>query len=674
MRSKALLTLCAAAVAASCQAQRSSQAESTVSVLTNMSLEELMQVEIVVRSVFKKPQRLWASPAAVTVITGDEIRRSGARSIPEALRLIPGVYVARVDASTWAISSRGFDGRIANKLLVLVDGRSVYTPLLTGVFWEMQDTVIADIERIEVIRGPGATLWGANAVNGVINVVTKRARDTQGGLLEMGVGTEERFFSTLRYGGRLGEHAWYRVYAKAFERDGSANAEGADLNDGWRAWRTGLQIDWDLSAQDTLTLDGAYLEGRTGGTALLPLYTPPFVQVVPDSADMSGGHFLARWTRTYSETSDLTLQTYYDVTRHDELLAQAVAKTLDVELTHHFQPADRHDIVWGLGARQVSDEFRGSDTLWVVPETATDYIYSALIQDEIELVADRLAFTIGSKFEHNEYTGFEYQPSARLAWTPPSPEGRVPRQTVWAAVSRAVRIPSRIEENAVDNMPGTSEGLFPRWIGSGNLDSEELLAYELGYRVQPTARLTLDLAGFYNRYDRLGTVEFGMPFLETMPPPPHLVLPGTLTNNAKGTTYGVEFSPELMLSDRWSLRGGYALLKMDLEFDGALPGSMIRGDGESPEQIAFLRSSANLPGGVGLDFMLRYVDSIPALDVHSYLELDARLSWRPRDSIELFIVGQNLLADQHREYFPTYVPALTTEVERGVYAGITVTF
>ncbi len=633
--------------------------------LTELTLEELMDIEITVTSAAKKPQKLTEAAAAISVVTGDQIRRAGVTSIPEAFRLVPGMHVARVDANKWAISSRGFDGRISNKLLVLVDGRHVYTPLFTGVFWEVQDTILDDIDRIEIIRGPGGTLWGANAVNGVINVVTKSAKHTQGGLLRLGAGTEERTFGEVRYGGTLSTDAYYRIYAKYVDRDGFVDEAGNDTNDNWQMRLTGFRIDWDLTPDDSLTFQGQYYDGDGLQTVLQPIFTPPFVQPVRDAIDMTGGHLLARWERHLGENSDLALHAYLHRGNREEAVASGDTEITEIDFQHRFPVRERHDILWGLGVRITGDEVHSGAVLAVEPERATDYVYHAFFQDEITITPERLSLTVGSKFEHNDYTGYEFQPSVRLTWVP------APKQTVWAAVSRAVRTPSRTERYLRFTMPGTADAIFSVWIPSADYDSETLLAYELGYRVQPNERLALDAAAFYNCYDDLQASEPGAPTLDPSPLP-HAVLPFHFTNNSQGHTYGLELAADYKASDHWRLYAGYSLLKMDIELKDALPGTqMTYTEGKSPEHMAFLRSSWALPGNVDFDMALRYVDALPAIDVDGYLELDARMAWRPTQQMELFVVGQNLLDAQHTEFRPVMIQTLPTQVERSVYVGVT---
>jgi iron complex outermembrane receptor protein len=426
-------------------------AQTRPSDLAVASLEDLMNIEVT--SVSKKEEKLFQTAAAVYVITQDEIRRSGLTSIPELLRLVPGVTVARIDGTKWAISARGFNGRLANKLLVLIDGRSVYSPETSGVYWEVQDLLLEDIERIEVIRGPGGTLWGANAVNGVINIITKRAEDTQGVLVTAGGGSEERGFGSFRYGARMGEHADYRVYGKYFKRIGLVDALGRSANDGQQALRAGGRVDWTLTDRDELTLQGDIYGTRLRETPTVVSPDNPFAPFANRPGEFTGGHVLGRWTRAFSKRSDLALQVYYDRFDRDLFDLADHINTFDVDLQHHVALGQQHDVVWGLGYRLVSHEAHGDSAtpIHFNPARKTAHLFSGFAQDEITLVKDRLRLMVGAKLEHNQFSGFEAQPSIRVSWTPSS------KQAVWAAVSRAVRTPVRSEQDikaSIQTVPG----------------------------------------------------------------------------------------------------------------------------------------------------------------------------------------------------------------------------
>jgi iron complex outermembrane recepter protein len=641
--------------------------------LTELSLEELMNVEVT--SVSKRTETISEAAAAVYVLTREDIRRAGVTSIPEALRLVPGLQVARGTSNTWSISARGFNGRFANKLLVLIDGRSVYTPLFSGVFWDVQDTLLEDIERIEVIRGPGATLWGANAVNGVINIITRSARQTRGGLVTATAGSEIDHLAGVRYGGETGRASW-RVYGKSLDRDGGARPDGTDGADDWRVARGGFRADATLAGGDELTLQGDLYDGESGErfTLLSPSGTGPRAEVLEN--EFSGGNLVARWSRTSAAGSHLTVQAYYD--RTERTLPQVLGETretFDLDLQHTLS-SNRHKLVWGLGARRTEDRFDGSELIELVPDARTDELYSAFLQDEIALSPDRLWITLGTKIEENDYTGFEVQPSVRALWTPRR------GHTAWAAVSRAVRTPSRAEADVRlvgERLPAGA--LFPGSppatvliLGDRSFDSEELLAYETGYRVGLPAGLFLDVTGFYNDYDELRHSTLGEPVFEPGPIP-RLVVPNVIDNRMEGSTWGLEIAARWWVSDRWRIDGSYTFLEMDLEVMGEDPtGAAALLEGEAPEQQVVVRSSWDVTDAVELDLVGRYVDALPSQGIESYTEADLRLAWTVRPELVLSLAGRNLLDGQHREFVPEIIPTEPTEVERSVHATATWSF
>ncbi len=525
--------------------------------LTDMSLEDLMAVEVTT-TVSRKAQRLSDTAAAVFVITAEDLRRSGVTSIPEALRMVPGLEVARLDANRYAITARGFNGNFANKLLVLMDGRTVYSPLYSGVFWDVQDTLLEDIARIEVIRGPGASLWGANAVNGVINIITKPSNETQGGLLTAGVGTEEKAFGGIRYGGALGDQAHYRAYAKYFKRDNALTLAGDDNYDQLEVTRGGGRADWQLSDRDAVTIQGDYYDSREGVQGTYPIYEPPYVAPFHETIPISGGNVLSRWQRTLSPRSDFILQAYYDRTNRSLALLDENRDTFDLDFQHRFGLGQRQEIMWGAGYRLTQATLDNSESVVFRDENRRDRLYSFFVQDEIALWPEKLSLLVGSKFEENDYTGFEVQPNARLLWTP------LHQHTFWGAVSRAVRTPSQAEHDTRLTyyvFPGTPETVV-RFYGDEDFESEEVISYELGYRFVPEERFSLDLALFYNDYDKLRTAEMGAPFLEGTPP--NLIVPLYVDNEMKGQTYGAELALEVRPRPWWRLKGAYTYLQMRL--------------------------------------------------------------------------------------------------------------
>ncbi|RJP22943.1 MAG: TonB-dependent receptor [Candidatus Omnitrophota bacterium] len=664
-----ILILLLFASAGICRAKTDNSSDLLAMNLTKLSLEELMNIEVT--SVSKQPERLSQAAAAVFVITQDDIRRSGVNSIPEALRMVPGLQVARIDASKWAISSRGFNGMFANKLLVMIDGRSVYTPLFSGVFWDAQDTLIADVERIEVIRGPGAALWGANAVNGIINIITKHAKDTQGGLLAMKLGTEENAVGGFRYGGKVSDNTFYRVYTKYLNHDDFVNASGTDRNDEWDVIRGGFRVDSSLSESDELTVQGDLYGGKEGTTYQTAVLQEPYNLNVHSRDGMAGGNLLSRWSHIFSDVSDSSLQLYYDWTKREFNIGAEERHSFDIDFQHHYQWNTRNDLMWGLGYRFTGDSLDAILDASLVPPNREDHLFNAFLQDEITIWEDVLKLTLGSKFEHNDYTGFEIQPNARLLWTPHT------RHTVWASVSRAVRTPSRADHDIrlqqyilPPNDPFLPLPLpvSPLVYGSRDFNSEDVIAYELGYRVQAKDWLSFDIASFYNDYDHLRTAEIGLISFDSSPIP-HFFLPLTVDNNMNGETYGMELAANIQPANWWSLHPAYTFLQIQLHTN-SLSNDVLNYEIErqNPHHQFSLRSSMDLSKVVDFDLWLRYVDNIPQMNVPAYLTLDARLGWKPSETFELSIGVQNLFDDRHQEFGdPQLVRSLASEVERNVY-------
>jgi iron complex outermembrane receptor protein len=632
------------------------QQASQLADLKQLSLEQLMNVEVT--SVAKKEQRVADTAAAIFVITQEDIRRSGVTSIPEALRLAPGVEVSRIDANKWSIGVRGFGSRLSRSVLVLMDGRSVYSPLFAGVYWEVQDTLLEDVDRIEVIRGPGGTLWGANAVNGVINIITKSATETQGLLVTGGGGSEEKGFGGLRYGGKIGEDFSYRLYGKGFRRDGQFTAHASDFDD-WQNGQGGFRTDWNLNKDDSLTIQGDAYQGKSGQRTTVSSFSAPFSAVVRDDTDFSGMNLLGRWRRTLSETSNLAFQVYYDRTFRREPTFQERRNTVDLDFQHRFKITGHQELTWGLGYRFTRGDTESAPTIVFSPRNRADNLASAFLQDEIVLVENTLRLTVGSKFEHNDYSGFEFQPSARLLWTPAE------RHYLWAAISRAVRTPSRVEEDlALTAALSTVVPIFARLSGNKSFEAEKVMAYEVGYRVQPTDRFSVDIAAFYSRYSDLLSLENGVAFLE---PPGNLILPFSIDNKMTAQIYGFEVATDWRWLDWWRWRLSYSHLQLNLKKKpGSSDSTTERStEGSSPHNQLSLISFVDLPGGLQLDGIFRYVDSLPSQNVGRYFNLDLRLGWHATKNVELSLVGQNLLYGHHAEW------SGGTEIQRGVYTKVT---
>jgi iron complex outermembrane receptor protein len=594
--------------------------------LSRMTIEDLANIEIT--SVSKKGEPLSAAAAAVFVITSDDIRRSGANSIPEILRLAPNLQVARVDASQYAISARGFNSTTANKLLVLIDGRSVYTPLFSGVFWDVQDTLIEDIERIEVISGPGGVQWGSNAVNGVINIVTRRAKDTTGALVSLGAGNTERG-AAVRYGGKLGENGNYRVYAKNFNRDHTVTETG-NAQDAWKKSQFGFRMDWAKSG-DGLTLQGDIYDGSID-------------QAFNADKTIAGGNFLARWNRTLGDGSAVQVQAYYDKTRrfYPGTFGE-VLDTYDVDAQHRFKWRKSHDVVWGGGYRLMRDDVTNTASLAFLPAQRDLRLANLFVQDSIAL-AEQLQLTLGARLEHNTYTGLEVQPNARLGWTVHE------NALLWSSVSRAVRTPSRLDRDLF--APGSAPFLL---AGGPNFVSEKLIAYEIGYRAQPVRQASFSISTFYNVYDELRSIE----------PVGAGPVPLVIANKMEGTTYGVELWGTYQLLAWWQLKTGYNYLKKDLRLKAdSRDATGISGAGNDPSHQFSLRSAMNLPRNVELDFALRAVDQLPNPHVPGYVTLDARLGWRFAKDLEISLAGFNLFDRRHPEFG---IGPNRSEVPRQVY-------
>jgi iron complex outermembrane receptor protein len=635
--------------------------------LTSMSLEDLMSIQIT--SVSKQKQTVAQAPAAITAISQEDIRRSGLNSIPELLRLVPGLDVARINASHWAISSRGFNELYSRQLLVLMDGRSVYTPLFSGVYWDTLDYILPDLDRIEVIRGPGATLWGANAVNGVINITTKSARDTQGLLLSGEYSTIDRI-GGVRYGGKIDDDTYYRVYTKYSVTDDFDLPGGGQDHDGWDALRGGFRIDRFVGDRDVLTFQGDGYSIREGQQLNIPILVPPFIQRTPDTANYSGGNLLARWTHTISDKSDFSVQFYYDRLNRSDLQLGYTQDTFDLDFQHRFPLTKRQEIIWGADFRFIADSIKNSAIGQFDPTERDAYIVSGFIQDDFTIVPDRLHFILGTKLETNSYSGFEIQPSARLLWTPNE------RNSVWAAVSRAVRTPSRWEEDSTllfATVPTTPAGIPGQinTVGHTDFESEDMWAYELGYRTQATPTLSIDAALFYNDYDKLRSGTVGTPSLSTNPLPPHLLIPINLGNDIDGSTYGFEIAANWNVTPNWRVTGSYSLLFTELHRGFGVDTTNERAfEGTSPRNQAQIHSYYDITKDLEFNAGLYYVENLPTGNIPSYLRLDAGVTWRPKPGLEVTVGVQNALDPQHPEFNSGFFNNQNTEVPRSVYGQI----
>ena len=631
--------------------------------MAELPLEQLMDVTVI--SASRKNQSLSEVASSVFVINQDDIHHSGATTIPDLLRMVPGVQVASVDGTTWAVSIRGFNGTYANKLLVMIDGRTIYTPLYGGVFWDVQDVQLENIERIEVIRGPGSTMWGANAVNGVINIITKNAQDTKGTRLSAITGSQERRTLNARYGAGIGDNTSYRLYVKDVDRSGTSGPTPDSL----KITRGGFRVDSVPAYNLNLTVQGDVYSGAADHTITVPQFTPPFSTNLTGPVGVFGANILSRLDWLQSDSSKVSLQLYYDRTGRDTQVFKEDRDTIDVDLQHNLRIAS-HEITWGAGYRYLHDNTPGSAFFIITPQSRYDALVNLFMQDEITLLPEKLRFIIGTKFEHKDLTGWELEPSAKLSWTP------YKGYSLWASVTRSVRTPTRVEQDArlLGVNPGPPQLFFISPTGNRELDSEDLLAYELGFRADLLSTLSLDISTFYNRYtDIIGPVA-GMPFLQ----PGQLAGPRTVPlmfeNSHSYDSSGGEVSLQWQPREWWKVKGGYSYIRffgVGVEDSAAVKAT--------PTNQATLRSMMALGRYVDFDLGPRYVgDSRYPLTsgtvlIPAYFTMDARLAWRPIAGVELSLVGQNLLTQHHLETI-TDQTAVRHEIERTVYGKVSWAF
>ena len=630
--------------------------------LNQLSLAELGNVEVTTTS--KEPEQIWKTPAAIYLLTRDDIRRSGATSIPEVLRLVPGVEVARINSNVWSVGIRGFGSSFSKSVLVLIDGRSVYTPLFAGVDWEMQNVLLEDIERIEVIRGPGGTIWGSNAVNGVINIISQNAKDTHGSYASTSSGNVSQSESGVRYGTRHGNNLDYRAYAMGFGRMPEFHSDG-DNYDAWQVGQAGFRTDSRLTDRDTLTVQGDLYKGNVGQQVGIGYYSPPAQLNVDGTEDVSGGNLLGHWRRELSNRSDLQVQAYFDRTYRLGPQLGETRNTFDIDLVHHFVLMQRNEVIWGLGARwSPSDFIETVPTVIFTPQHEADNLYSAFVQDQIAIAQNKLWVTIGSKFEHNIFTGWENEPGGRVLWTPTS------HQTLWAAVTRAVRTPSRIDEDlqltGFDTASPPPPPVYLCVCDNRKFVSETLLSYEAGYRKLVTPRFYVDIAAFHNKYNDLES--YGNATISIVPtPPPYSILVSLpFANGIMGSTNGGEFSPDWKATPWLEVKASYSYVTVDLQDKPThTKTSYVSSyEGGSPHNQVTAQLLFSLPKGFEFDPTYRYVGASPALPVNAYQTADARLGWHFAKKFDFSVTGQNLLQPRHAESGPVLI-------ERSAYAQLT---
>jgi iron complex outermembrane recepter protein len=642
--------------------------------LLALSLDDLANLSVI--SVSKTSHKYLDAAAAIFVLNTDDIHRSGATTIADALRLVPGLEVAQVDGNKWAISGRGFNGILANKLLVLIDGRCIYNPIFSGVYWESQDLFLPDIDKIEIIRGPGATLWGSNAVNGVINIITKKAAETQYRLLDFGLGTEERYFGGFRYGGKLGKNCYYRWYTKYFNRDNTVDSTGHKSADNWNMIRGGFRLDWDDSTSHQLTIQGEVYNGTVGQTyrAIESLYDTE-LKNYNTKVPINGFNILNRWTHTFSGASDFVVQLYWDRQQRNSPIIDWTINTLDFDFQHRWLWGARHCVIWGLGYRLLDDYLPGNFPMSFDPKSRRLNIVNAFAQDEIECIDKLLTLTVGSKFEYNPYTCCEVQPNIRFCLTP------YRNLSFWGAISQAVHPPSRSDNDVKYYLMRPPEKYVPLFIpnpvvvleGNTDIQSEQLTAYEFGIRMVPVSSLLFDVSLFYNKYDKLRTMELIDFYVESIPEPTHLSIPLVANNKKKGIGYGFELATSYWFRQWCRFRAGYSYLQLKCtpyQTSKDAQDYFISEEGYSPNYHYFMQMMIDISSKFTFDAMFFYTDKLSSLGIANYTNADLRLSWKLSKQHELYVVGQNLLQGHHAEFRSEFSEVVASEVERGIYCGV----
>ncbi len=670
--------------------------------LAESRIEDLMNIEVT--SVSKKQQKLRRASAAIYVITSEDLRRSGVTSVMEALRMVPGVQVARMGSSTWAISARGFNGRLSDKLLVMIDGRTVYSPLFSGVFWDSQDLRLEDIDRIEVIRGPGGAIWGANAVNGVINIIRKPAAETRGGLFAVTAGSEDRPVVYTRYGARVRPNLDLRFHASSARRRSMIAPDGSDARDRWNTLSSGFRADWAVRPRDLVTIEGDTSSGDMHDRILYPLRLPPFHRQIDQVTRNEATSVVGSWKRSFSDNSDARVQVSWDHSRRDWAMAKLHLDTFDADFRHRWAPSARQEWIWGAGFRRVSSDMGNTELYSFAPAQRVTNLHTAFAQYELALQPDRLWLTLGSKFEQGIFSGFEAQPAAMINWQ----IGK--RHSAWGSVSRAVSTPSQYHRDltALVGVVPDPSAMLGRIGGTGGgtgispggrtvpfdfskvplylfvkatpeTKSQAVLAFEGGYRFQAFRTVNVDIAGFVNHYSGLLTLEPGSPTLSMAPPQPNFTLPVQWGNNLGGHTRGLEAAVQWQPAPRWRLNFSGSLLKLDVSLSPqSRDFSFQRAAARNPKRQVHARSYFDLTRTLELDAAWYYVGRLgpgiswtrPEETVPAYHRLDLRLGWRPRPWIEASIGGQNLTSARHLEYSSEDPSMYPVEIRRSAYVRI----
>jgi iron complex outermembrane recepter protein len=622
-------------------AKESSQGSPKSVDLTSISIEDLMNVQVI--SVSKKAESLSAAPAAIFVITGEDIRRGGFSSVPDALRTVPGLYVVQQSSHIWLVTARGFSNPFNDKMLVLIDGRLVYTPTFGGVYWDVQDPPLEDIERIEVIRGPAGTLWGADAMNGVINIITKEAAKTQGLLVATSAGVNEGYAGHVRYGGAIGDNFAYRIYGTSNDWLPTVNASGAENYDTWSITQGGMRFDWTASKKDTVTFDGQGYSGRIRDVVSIFSPTSALATLEDNSGVAKGGHVLGQWKHAITDRSDTDVLGYCDWTDRTSATGTESRNTCDVEFQHRYSFTPRHALTWGGSIMTTGDTWHETFTLSINPSYRRDTTYSAFLQYDVVLSPDKVRLIAGSKFEHNPYTGFEYQPQVRAVWTPNK------QNTLWAAASRAVRTPNRIDEGLLARIlqinPSPPPPEFLLYSGDPSIKSEIVHAYEVGYRYEWRQKFLLDATAYYNAYD--GLAAFSAPGTPIVNPSPFFIdVPVHAINEGAAQTHGLELFAKYAPVRRWTVSAGITELR-----GASPPETGFPPVANNPLHEVNVQSKLDLTQVVNLDASYFYNDAIshqlPPLN-----RVDLGLSTKPIHGFTFAVWGRNLQQDRHQEAIP----------------------
>lgn len=630
------------------------RSQQSIEDLKNLSLEELMNIEVI--SVSKRPENLWESPSSIQVVKGEDLVRFGASNIPESLYLFGNLQVAQKGAHSFGVSARGFNTELANKLLVLMDGRTLYTPLFSGVYWERQDYLLADIDQIEVISGPGSTLWGANAVNGIINITTKMASKTQGLRAELGLGNELKSIASVRYGGKITDNTYYRVYGKFADRDQVMFADSIESNDNWSMGQGGFRMDSEVTNKDLITVQG-------------DIYINDAGLLEGSTAKVTGANVLARWSHNYSENSKIRLQSYFDYTYMTFPTQPFVVNgiplapsgeftdklnTFDVDFQHQLNWGNHSHIVWGAGFRHLDNSTSNSPSLGFLPEEFDQNLFNIFVQDEIAVLKN-LSLTLGTKLEHNPYTGYVWEPGGRIKWN--LQNGKI----IWGAVSKAVRTPSRVDRQLTQATPPN----FVLLKGGSDFQSEILMAYELGFRTQVGERGTVSLSTYFNHYDDVRSTVLD----------PVNIFPLSFRNGLLAETYGLEVSMNFQINYWWQLHSGYSLMKENFWLkEGESDFNNTYNETADPDFQFLFRSTFLLPEGISINTAFRWIDDLPinngGILTHtpSYNELDAQITWKMLDNLSLSLAGRNLLNAEHAEYG---IPGKLQVIQRSIFGKIT---